>query len=452
MKRASLLLFTALIVILASAVLSSVFVNAANTNVVYISSNGTGDGSSPDSPLGNAAGYKPGNKMEIYNSFYLGLDKLKKTGGTLVIVGEVSLDSVESRFPSKKDESIAPSEFSAPNFEKNVSLTVTSVYNGVDYRQKGAKLILDHDTCNTTAFMFKCNTLIDEINIEYKYHEDYQNSWKIPFMIGGNGYKFVIGDKVNVTSFNTKTNQPGNRFPILIGGHRYVNLKTSTNITVKSGTWDTVVAGGFGIATLPYGRVDGDANVIINGGEIGTVIGTGGLEQPSLSVKGKVNIVVTGGEVGNLYVANSTEYTGPNVKVTLGKDAVVGAFHYAPENYSGNIDSLIQKTSITNSSNLIIDTPSIKPTETKAPETKPVSTQPPATNPAETVHPEAVQSTAEQHIESTPQNTVSETQPSDNNTSQKSSVTTVLILLIVAAVVIGIFSFVINKIKLNMLK
>ena len=448
MKRTSLLLFTVLIVILTSAVISSVFVNAENNNVVYISSNGTGDGSSPDSPLGNATGYKPGNKMEIYNAFYIGLDKLKKTGGTLVVVGEVTLDSVESRFPSTKEEVLAPSEFSAPSFEKNVSLTVTSVYNGVDYRKNGAKLILDHDTCNTTAFMFKCDTLIDEIDIEYKYDEDFPNSWNTSFMLGGNGYNFTIGENVNVTSFNTKTNQAGNRFPILLGGHRYANLKNSTNITVKSGTWDTVIAGSFGVDNSTYGNIDGDANVVINGGKIGTLIGTGSLERPITTIKGNVNIIVTKGEIGKLYAATSCEYNGSGIKINLGKDAIIGSFHYAPENYSGNIDTLIKNTHILNASNLKIDVPQI---QTPTPQTQPVSTKAPETIPAETAPAETTAATTEQPTETTLQETTPETLPSKNN-SEKGIGKTVLIILIIAAVVVGIFSFVINRIKLNMLK
>ncbi len=451
MKRASLLLFTVLIIVLSSVVISSVFVNAANSNVVYVASNGTGDGSSPDSPLGNANGYKPGEKMETYNAFYRGLDKLKKEGGTLVIVGEVYIDSVESRFSNGRKEKSAPSEFKTPTAEKGISITITSVYNDADYRKNGAKIILDHDTCNTTCLMFKSNTLIDNIDIEYKYHEDYPNSWKTTFMLGGNGYNFVVGENVNVTSFNTKTNQAGDRFPMLIGGHRYSALKTSTNITVKSGTWDTVIAGSFGITNTQYGKVDGDANLVINGGKIGTVVGTGSLEQPGESVTGGVNIVVTSGEVKNLYVTNSTEYIGTGAKITLGKDAVIGSFNYAPENYAGNIESLINKTEIINNSSLKIDVPDNKAPETQAPQTQSLATQTPETVPTETAPTETIPETTVQPVDTSVQVIVPETQSPEND-SENSSGKTVLILLIIVAVIIGIFSFVINRIKLNMLK
>ena len=447
MKRSALLLFTAFIIILTSAVISSFSVSAANTNVVYVASNGTGDGSSPDSPLGNSKNYKPGNKMEIYNSFYLGLDKLKQKGGTLVIVGEVYIDSVESRFSNGRDKKIAPSEFRTPKAEKGISITITSVYNNSDYRKNGAKLILDHDTCNTTCVMFKSNTLIDNINIEYKYHEDYPNSWGTPFMFGGNGSAFEIGENVNVSSFNTKTNTEGNLYPILIGGHRYSELKSDTNLTVKSGTWSTVIAGGFGIASFSYGKIDGNANVIINGGKIDTLVGTGSLEQPAGSVTGNVNIVITAGEVKNLYVANSAEYSGTGAKITLGKNANIGSFYYAPDNYDGDIDSLVKKTSIANNSSLKIDIPENKSPETKAPESKPVSTKAPETQIPVTTPDETVSDTTVQPVDTT----VPETQSSDIN-SEKGSGKTVLILLIIVSIVIGIFSFVINRIKLNMLK
>ena len=61
--------------------LSFALVTSAETrNVVYVSSNGRGNGSSPDSPIGNAAGYKTANGTDVNNAFYRALDKLTEDG------------------------------------------------------------------------------------------------------------------------------------------------------------------------------------------------------------------------------------------------------------------------------------------------------------------------------------------------------------------------------------
>ena len=370
MKKFFRLLIPFIIIVLTALLLTSISASAASQNVIYISSDGTGDGSSPNSPLGNASGYKPGNKMDVKNAFYLGLDKLKTTGGTLVIVGPVIIDTTETRVPSKKGESFAPCEFRTPDFKDGVSLTVTSVYNGKDYRANGAKLVLDYDTCNTTCFFFDCSTNIENLNIEYKYDEEYPNSWNTPFMLGGDGNRFTINKGVNVTSFNTKTGKQGSEYPILVGGHRYKNLKNSTNITVKSGTWDSVIAGCYGITSADYGTVSGDANLTIEGGKIGTVVGTGGLTQPTRTVLGKVNITVIGGEIDRLYASHAVEYKGPHITLIFKKNAKIGEFFYAPSDYRGFVEDLIKKTSIKNETSLVITAPEYNE-ETTPPETTP---------------------------------------------------------------------------------
>lgn len=428
------------------AVLTAIFmtfsVSAANTNVVYISSNGTGDGSSPDAPLGNKPGYIPGNKTEPDNAFYRGLDKLKSTGGTLVIVGDVAIDCVESRFATPQSAPLPPSEFKTPKFKDGVSLTVTSVYNGVDYRKNGAKLILDYNTCNTTAFAFGCSTTLEKINIQYKYFEGAINSWNTPFILGGGGYNFTVGEEVDVSSFNTKTNSPGDQYPILIGGHRYAEIKRSYNFTVKSGTWSEVIAGSYGIPSQNYGKVNGDVTLTVTGGKIGTLVGTGAPNFTCETIYGILSITIIGGEIDKLYLVHPSGFAGSAINVNLTEKANVKSFNYAAPDFIGSMSNLVKKVNLINRSGIKITPP-------EDADAAPVTTQPPATSKTET--PESTTAPETQPLVTSPTDTP---QNSVNNAEAERSepYLAIWVILIIVAAVIGTGTFVINKIKLNMLK
>lgn len=90
-------------------------------NVVYVAEGGLGDGSHPAIPTG-----------DLYAAF----ETLKTSGGTIVIINVYTLDT-------NTDQKIG----SAPNFFQEPKHTgeilVTSVYGGVDYREKGAKFVFD---------------------------------------------------------------------------------------------------------------------------------------------------------------------------------------------------------------------------------------------------------------------------------------------------------------------
>ncbi len=382
-KLFRILAITAFITLIIAAV-TLLIPSAASNDVIYIASNGKGTGASPASPLGNNAGYKPGNKMETQTAFYKALDKLKDTGGTVVIVGEVSIDCTEARFPEKKGDTAAPCEFRIPKCKSGVKITITSVYNNVDYRTKGAKLILDYDTCNTTTVMFRCHTTLEKLNIEYRYHEDYPNSWKTPFMIGGGGYNFVIGEEVNVSSVNTKNNSAGNQYPMLLGGNRYSNIDTGTNLVINSGTWSRVIAGSCGIGTnASYGEVKGNASLVINGGKIGTVVGTGEPTQPSNSVHGSLTMTFTGGEVGEVYISHKVPFPGKRVEISITKNAKIGKFEYTTGGYLGSLKDLVEIVNIRNASSLKITAPDIA-VQTAAPDIEETNTEPKPQAPEET--------------------------------------------------------------------
>lgn len=347
-------LFAAALLLTAGIMLLNTVSASAAPNVVYVAANGKGNGSSPNSPIGNDANYTIAVGSHVNNALYRALDRLKSTGGTIVIVGEVSIDTASSRVPANKNDKKAPSEFKSPQFKANTSVKVTSVYNGVDYRKQGAKLIFDHDKCNTAGFFFGCKAEVADINIQYRYDPDSKNAWGTTFMFGGNGHPLTIGENVNVTSYNAKTKTNGSLYPMLIGGHRYDTSITNTDLTVKSGTWSTVIAGSFGMmdSSKEYGTINGNATLKIEGGKIGTVIGTGSTKNPSGTVKGNLSITVTGGDINDFYVCNDVIFRGRNIDITLGKNAKIDHFYYAPESYFGSIDDLAARVKITNNSSV----------------------------------------------------------------------------------------------------
>ncbi len=334
-------------------------------NVVYVSANGTGDGKTPDNPIGNAAGYRKGeddngDPNNVRNALYRAADALKDTGGVIVIVGDVYLDTASSRNPSDGKTKI-PGEMRWPSVVG--SLTFTSVYDGVDYAAKnGAKLVLDYATSHTTNLAFTSNVTFENLDIVYRYKSDFPNAWDSTFMLCANGYKMVIGDNVDVSSFDVTKNVEGDRYPTLVGGHRWENITRNPVITVNSGTWETVIGGGYG--TDPSGgKVSGNATITINGGTIGSVLGTGSEKNPYSTVTKAVTITVNGGTIDRLYAANKYEYLGTGSVVTLGKDATIGFADYAVKGYTGNLDDLKSRVTFVNNNTIEVGkAPAVPPT------------------------------------------------------------------------------------------
>lgn len=374
MKRTFKLLAIVMLIALTYA-LGIINANAAQ-NVVYISANGTGDGSTPQKPLGNAPGYTIEKGSHVKNSLYRAMDKLKNTGGYIVIVGDVAIDTASSRVPTSKSEKLAPSEFKCPAFKSNVSLTVTGVYNGVDYRKQGAELIFDHEKCNTAGFFFGCTATVKDLNIKYIYDSSNKNGWGTPFMFGGHGNKLTIDKNVSVSSYDVKTGSEGDFYPMLLGGHRYSTDFANTDLTVRSGTWSTVIGGSYGLVdqSKNYGTVSGNVTLKIEGGKIGTVLGTGSLEKPSGTVLGNLSITVTGGEIEDFYVCHDYTFGGRNINVTLEKNANIQYFNYAPVSYHGNIDVLKSKITLVNSSKVVTDQKPEELPEATEPSAKPNNT------------------------------------------------------------------------------
>lgn len=323
------------------------------SDVVYISANGTGDGSSPESPLGNDPTYYTvlsdpvetvRNTAYKLNAFYRAFQALSSNGGTIVMVGDVVIDSCASRMPTAEGQKKSPSEFLVPKAGGEV--VITSVYGGVDYRAN-AKLVLDLDKCNTTFLEFKNAVTFEKLNIQHKYDPNDFSGWGNSFAFSAFLNRLVIGAEVNVTSLNADTNAAGDRFPIILGANRYQNLAGNANVTVNSGTWDMVIGGSYGMSGN-YGKITGNAKIVVNGGKIGKIYVTGGEQYSSGSISGTGTLTVNGGEVERIYFSNKFEYLGTGSVVTLGAGAKVSFIDYAVKGYNGNLEDLKTRVTIIN--------------------------------------------------------------------------------------------------------
>ncbi|MBR6681607.1 MAG: hypothetical protein IKL40_01325, partial [Clostridia bacterium] len=177
MKKCTKFLVLALAVIALTAVFSIPSSAEAKGPVLYVSSNGTGDGLTPENPMGNGEGYdrtngKTANKNVLVRALY----EFTLTGGTIVLVEPVVIDTNDS-YPTETDKT--PAELNVPDIRGSVAardygelpvITVTSNYGGVDYRKPengGAKLVLDHTLSPSSNLRLVNSGIWKDLIIEY---------------------------------------------------------------------------------------------------------------------------------------------------------------------------------------------------------------------------------------------------------------------------------------------
>lgn len=180
-------------------------------NVVYVADNGTGDGSSPDNPIGHASGYD-GNTTTSYQktAFYRALDLVKNENATVVIVGPTTVGYCTA--------SVTTGNWYSPTGAANKTVTITSSYNGVDYREQGAKLIYDM-TRGNPRMHFRMNTVWDHMEFSVQYNSATSGTGYIGW-IAFNGFNTYIGSDFLTTQYNisVSTTSPTNLT------HKYIAL------------------------------------------------------------------------------------------------------------------------------------------------------------------------------------------------------------------------------------
>ncbi len=309
--------------------------------VVFIASEakGTGDGSSAENAMGNAEDYDSirlsmdvregtttpiANSAYLKNAFRLAFDALKSTGGTIVVCGPTVIDSDDrvtewSTSQNKTVVSNSPAEFHVVSTDNPNPFRITSVYDGVDYREtNGAKLVLDQTYTKSLGLELRCSTVFENLTISYKYASG--NGWysgaNATVLIACYGNKTVFGEGI-VTESDPQSGATAGRLLTIVGGDRYRNV-ASTKVTIKSGDWETVIAGGHGMSASYPAKVTGDATLNILGGSVKNLTGEGGLDAggrgKNAKIEGALKVYIgLGATVGTANGSVSGNATGKTI-------------------------------------------------------------------------------------------------------------------------------------------
>lgn len=349
-KLTAVLLAVLTISILAVCSFSSVL--AAEDNVIFVANEakGLGDGSTPENAMGHGKvtvtigdkAFTDASYSEVIaylnssavamnqnytltnlvkaNVLYRAFEALKDKKGTVVITEEIALSC------SDRTQNSSAAEFGMP--ASSGTVTVTSSYGGVDYRNSGAKLVLDHSKFNAAHLDLRTATVWKNLNIEYKYHTKYtQGSWEEGYSFYAGGKNLTVDEGVAVTSVDVTANKAGDRYPNIFAGRRYATSTGDPVITVKSGTWNGVFGAGHSMSSTSsqQGQLSGSTTINIMGGKINTVNGSGSSlkNRTYATVTGNVLINVLGNsDVGTITAATSAGVKG-DVLISVQAPAVV---------------------------------------------------------------------------------------------------------------------------------
>ena len=217
----------------------------AEEKVVYVKTGAaeTNDGLTPESPL---------------PTLQAGVNALGLEGGTLYIMGDVSLGEASVKWPGKKADG-----------QKRITIT------GYD----------DNAVIGWNRALNPNGDLtIEYINIRIDKNWSYLNA---------RGNDLVMGKGIFVTRAEGVTND----MVIRGGGDTNVNIDGDTNVTIYSGTYTQICGGS------RNGIVSGNTNITIHGGFVSSVNGgnNNGSEPEAVgrNVQGNSYITILGGEVIN---------------------------------------------------------------------------------------------------------------------------------------------------------
>lgn len=262
--------------------------------VVYISDNGTGNGSSPENALGNAAGYENMTTTSFKSSaLYRAVELLSGTGGTIVVCGKVTILSGHYYGQSTL------SDFTIPGVPVDgQTVKLTSVYGGVDYREQGAAIVFKRTHKMVPLLELKIDTEWDNIDLVFDY--EYQVT-KYNIIACGNR-KTVIGEGVRTRVIYDgdeveASEATSGLFPTICGGYRYSVDPGNTDLTVLGGSWNNVAAGPCGVDMPNFGMLDGNTRLTVGGKAViyGDVLG--GSNDAYGYVTGRIDIDIVGGKI-----------------------------------------------------------------------------------------------------------------------------------------------------------
>lgn len=376
----------------------------------------------------------------LKTAFYQATEMLMDDGGTIVICGPVHLGLNESYGSGGTTKDV----FSAKWGTKKV-IKFTSVYNGVDYRETaGAKITLE----TPAEITLLGSSIWENITIETIGTERVLSCGSCPTLIG-EGFKSYPADEAY--------NEVAANYLSVSGGHRYARGDDQIpTLTIKSGTFNKVVGGLWGVSTdkemtnaTSYITLEGTTTVL------GAISGTVG---KNTMYSGHVNITINGGKyLCDVYGCGPTGFTNTDGTVTMtinGGDfseawSVCGTFAGAANNvpssavldlsgWTGEKTGLAQVFAVTADFNTVKLPEGI--TESELVELAGTITEPEATEPV----PVETQGTkeTESHVKQTevPENETEKANDEDKteepSAEGSNSLMLILIIVIIVAVVI----------------
>ncbi len=260
---------------------------------------GDGTGSDADNPLQpiDHEQFSPDAqypKWHLQTAFYQATELLKEDGGTIVVCGPVFFGVGESYGSGGSTRDVFTAKFG------DKTIKITSVYNGVDYRETaGAKIILE-----SPAEIGMYGQSIWE-NIDIATASTYR-------VISFSNYATLIGEGVKCYPTDEAFEGVAANYVSLSAGHRYSGgVDLTTNLVVKSGSYNVIAAGEWGVnASRTYkeadnpesgikstNNLDGNtvANLVIEGTT--TVYGEiNGTNRQGAEFSGQTNVTINGGK------------------------------------------------------------------------------------------------------------------------------------------------------------
>lgn len=298
--------------------------DAGTENVIFICDGAEGDGSSAESPLKPTTGnyVEEGSRPERDQdaALYQAWQKLMALGGgTIVICGPYTLDDSNCQ-----PIGAASADFMMPVEEHNsdITITYTSVWNGVDYRETaGAELIMagkSHLTFPTTTILENLTVRATADNVDH-----YLCGGMHPFYLN-QGTNFIPYEEDNVDAY-----------PMILGGFRNNNTgvkEGNSNIVVDIGN-ENYVGNIFGIDNGGNGKHSGDSHITIKSGNVGGIYGDS-RATGQVPLYGTIYMNFEGGIYRGLIAGVNIGFSGPadkivNISITGGNfENCLGILNY----------------------------------------------------------------------------------------------------------------------------
>ncbi|MBE6671169.1 MAG: hypothetical protein E7593_03090 [Ruminococcaceae bacterium] len=261
------------------------------------------------------------------------------TNGVIVLLDEVAIDVASQVGVNDRGDF----DLGACTYK---NLTITTTYDGVNYANSGAKLVLDHSVWHSTVVICSMNTdahvKFDDLSVKYIYNDGSKNaSYEEGFSFFANGRNFTVTDTVTVTS-EKSDETAGSLYPNIFAGHAYSDRSGNPTITVNSGNWRGLYGAGhsLGGTNNQQGKLIGNSTITVGGtANVASIHGQGATRANARRygwVSGNVTINVNDGTVGTIYgfsgkgiddTKENDEYKF-HLYVNIARGAEVGTVYY----------------------------------------------------------------------------------------------------------------------------